>query len=99
MSDKDKIEKVDFDKESLLDFSKGPTELSSAKSPSRLGPQQDDDSSIDESPLTTQSIEDRVRELDKIIEEAKLKKVVETQKIKPPEKKEEKVETDLLDQY
>jgi hypothetical protein len=96
MSDEDKIEEPDFEKDSLLDFSKGPTELSSAK-PSKLGKKPDEDSDSDESSLKMETIQmatikERIKELDKIIEEAKKSKTRETQKAEPSETKEETVD-------
>ena len=132
MSDADKIEKNDFDKDSLLDFGKGPTELSSAKT-SRFSKKPDEESVVDEtvsnnlpelsdpldnidiqSPSSTieipkskdytqpessldnpelkiQSIEERIKELDRIIEESKEKKSGKTRKAESSEKIEEQV--------
>lgn len=100
MSDEDKIDEPDFEKDSLLDFSKGPTKLSSAK-PSKLGKKPDDDSdpndtslkmqSIQMETIQMQSIQERIKELDKIIEESKATKTRTPEKADPSITKEEKV--------
>lgn len=91
MSDEDKIDEPDFEKDSLLDFSKGPTELSSAK-PSQLGKKPDADSDANEPSLNVETIQmatiqmetiqERIKKLDKIIEESKATKTRTPEKVK-----------------